>query len=292
LRDDLPAIIRLLRGRGHRLKLVTNGLRMRDRAYVRELRAAGLEWVFLQFDGFSRAAYRAMRGADLLDDKLLALENLTREEMKTLLACMIQPGVNDDQIGPVMDLAIRTPRVQQISFLPASRLGRGVDYAGPAATAFGVMSELAKWSEGGLTPDDFLAFLKIAKRLWQVTGNADYQPKTCFYPMVLSLADGRIAPLNRLTSPRAAALAWRHRRALGAMVRHVGNLDDMPYNPHLLTMCIEHFRDPEVFDFADALHCNKFYVSDEGLCPSCVFNAVERSRTAAPPAGAGCQGAG
>ncbi|NLH48007.1 MAG: radical SAM protein [Myxococcales bacterium] len=293
LREDLPAIVRLLRERGYRLKLVSNGLRLGDAAYVRELKAAGLEWVFLQFDGFSREAYRRLRGLDLLDEKQRALENLVQNEMKILLACMVLSGVNEDQIGPVMDLAIRTPRIQQVSFLPASRLGREPENAGLAATtAFAVMRELARWSGGRLTPDDFLAFMNISKRLWQTTKNADYQPKTCFYPMALALAERDFMPLNRLLSPRALPLAWRHRRALGAMLRHVGNLDDMPYNPHLLTMVIEHFRDPDVFDFADALHCNKFYITADGLGPSCVYNALERDREATAISAAGCQGAG
>lgn len=293
LREDLPAIVRMLRERGYRLKLVTNGLRLRDAAYVRELKDAGLEWVFLQFDGFSREAYRHLRGLDLLDEKRQALENLVHNEMKILLACMVLAGVNEDQIGPVMDLAIQTPRVQQVSFLPASRMGREPDNAAPAetTTAFTVMRELAAWSNGRLTADDFLAFMKISKRIWRLTKNADYQPKTCFYPLVLSLAGDEISPLNRLASPLAAPLAWRHRRALSAMVRHVGNLDDMPYNPHLLTMVIEHFRDPDVFDYADALHCNKFYITADGLGPSCVFNALDRDRHAGPSA-AGCRGAG
>ena len=45
------------------VQLTTNGIRLaEDEAYVRELKEAGLSFVFLQFDGVTDALYEALRG--------------------------------------------------------------------------------------------------------------------------------------------------------------------------------------------------------------------------------------
>ena len=76
LRDDLPGIVSMGREAGFGfIQINTNGLRLaRDPAFVRGLKAAGLSSVFLQFDGTDDAIYRKLRGRDLLEDKLAAIE--------------------------------------------------------------------------------------------------------------------------------------------------------------------------------------------------------------------------
>lgn len=60
-REDLPEIIRMGRERGFTFfQLNTNGLRIaRDKEYLGCLREAGLDCVFLQFDGLRDSTYQA-----------------------------------------------------------------------------------------------------------------------------------------------------------------------------------------------------------------------------------------
>jgi uncharacterized radical SAM superfamily Fe-S cluster-containing enzyme len=282
LREDLPEIIALLRGLRFPMKLVTNGLRLTDRSYARELRRSGLEWVFLQFDSLTAEATLKIRGKDVLDQKMRALENLAACEFKILLACMVKKGVNLDQVGPVLDLALKTPQVQEVSFLPASRLGREPDPTKNLSTnAYDVMQAIEESTKGALVPQDFISFLKISRSLWQLTHNPDYKPKTCFFTMVLLNENGAVTPINRLVSSRAILSPVKTLKSLLPLLRHIRRLDEMPYNPKLLTMVIEHFRDPDAFDLDDAMHCSKYYICDEGLMPCCVYNAFYRCQTSA-----------
>jgi CTP:molybdopterin cytidylyltransferase MocA/uncharacterized Fe-S cluster-containing radical SAM superfamily protein len=80
LRDDLPDIVALTQELGFEFVQVnTNGIRLaRDEAYVKRLKDAGLGCVFLQFDGLSDDVYRTIRGADLLDLKIRAIDNCAK----------------------------------------------------------------------------------------------------------------------------------------------------------------------------------------------------------------------
>lgn len=282
LREDLPEIIAMLLGWHFPIKLVTNGLRLADRSYARELRRTGLEWVFLQFDSLTQEATLKIRGKDVLDQKMRALENLAAFEFKILLACMVKKGVNLDQVGPILDLALNTPQVQEVSFLPASRLGREPDPTKDLSTSsYDVMQALEEFTNGALTPQDFISFLKISRLLWRWTHNPDYKPKTCFFTMVLLNEKRAITPLNRLVSSKALLSPLKSLKTFLPLLRHFRRLDEMPYNPKLLTMVIEHFRDPDAFDLNDAMHCNKYYICDRGLMPCCVYNAYYRCQTSA-----------
>ncbi|MBG3878757.1 radical SAM protein, partial [Desulfovibrio oxamicus] len=64
LRDDLPQLVTAVRGLGYPfVQLNTNGLRLaREAGYAARLAAAGLDSVFLQFDGPDGAATARLRG--------------------------------------------------------------------------------------------------------------------------------------------------------------------------------------------------------------------------------------
>lgn len=127
LRDDLPEIIALGRSLGFTFfQLNTNGLRLaRDPAYLRRLVDAGLSTVFLQFDGVSDAVYTALRGRPLLEQKVAAVENCVAAGVGVMLVPTIVPGVNDGQIGALVEFALRrAPAVRGVHFQPISYFGR------------------------------------------------------------------------------------------------------------------------------------------------------------------------
>lgn len=127
VRNDLPQIVERIRGLGFPfVQLNTNGLRLaKDAGYARTLRDAGLDCVFLQFDGTRADVYRAIRGRDLLDLKLAALDHCAAAHLGVVLVPTLVPGVNLDQIGDILRLAMaRLPAVRAVHFQPVSYFGR------------------------------------------------------------------------------------------------------------------------------------------------------------------------
>ncbi|MTJ81482.1 MAG: NTP transferase domain-containing protein [Telmatospirillum sp.] len=127
LRDDLPEIVAMTREMGFPfVQLNTNGIRLaRDAGYVRRLKTAGLDCVFLQFDGLTDEVYRTLRGADLLDIKIRAIEACAEAGLGTVLVPVLVPGVNVSQVGDLIRFAAaRTPWVRTVHFQPISYFGR------------------------------------------------------------------------------------------------------------------------------------------------------------------------
>jgi uncharacterized radical SAM superfamily Fe-S cluster-containing enzyme len=127
LRDDLPEIIALGRSMGFSfIQVNTNGLRLAaDWEYAQKLKEAGLSCVFLQFDGTNDSIYRKIRGKDLLDEKIWAIECCTELSLGVILVVTVVPGVNDKNIGEIIRFALeRIPTVRGVHFQPISYFGR------------------------------------------------------------------------------------------------------------------------------------------------------------------------
>lgn len=127
LRDDLPELVAYARERGcPAVQLNTNGLRLAgDPDYVHRLAEAGLTIVFLQFDGVTDEVYRTLRGRDLMDVKLRAIESCGRERIGVTLVPTVVRGVNDKMLGEIIRLgASLSPAVRGVHFQPVSYFGR------------------------------------------------------------------------------------------------------------------------------------------------------------------------
>lgn len=127
LRDDLPQIIALGRTLGFSFfQLNTNGLRLAaDPAYLAGLVQAGLSTVFLQFDGLSDEVSTCLRGRPLLERKIAAIEACVQAGVGVILVPTLVPGVNDQQIGALIDFALsHMPGVRGVHFQPVSYFGR------------------------------------------------------------------------------------------------------------------------------------------------------------------------
>jgi uncharacterized radical SAM superfamily Fe-S cluster-containing enzyme len=127
IRDDLPEIVALGRDTGFSfIQVNTNGLRLgRDEAYVQALAQAGLASVFLQFDAMSDSVYQRLRGRPMLEEKLKALEACGRHGIGVVLVPTIVAGVNQDQVGPILEFAVeQSPVVRAVHFQPMSHFGR------------------------------------------------------------------------------------------------------------------------------------------------------------------------
>lgn len=126
------------------IMLNTNGLRAaEDEEFVKALSKfrGGFE-IYLQFDGFDGKTYEHFRGKDILDLKLKAIENFQKYKIPITLVSTIQRGVNDKEIGKIVDFAMKTEFIRGINFQPVAYFGRGRGVAKDRITLSGVIREI------------------------------------------------------------------------------------------------------------------------------------------------------
>jgi uncharacterized radical SAM superfamily Fe-S cluster-containing enzyme len=159
MRDDLPEIIAAARGLGFGLvQMNTNGLRLgRQPGYARSLAAAGLQSVFLQYDGTDEAC-EILRGRALQAHKLRAVDACAEAGLGVVLVVTLLRGANDRALGEILRLAVeRAPTVRGLHLQPASGFGRfpgGLDDA-RRITLPEALSLLVEQSGGLLRAEDF-----------------------------------------------------------------------------------------------------------------------------------------
>jgi hypothetical protein len=160
VRNDLPEIVGRIRGLGFDfVQLNTNGIRMASEpGYSQCLADAGLDCVFLQFDGVSNDVYRRIRGARLLEIKQKAILHCAGAGLGVVLVPTLVPGVNVGEIGAIVDFALaRVPAVRAVHFQPISYFGRypSAPLDRHRITLPDVMAELERQSGGTIRAADF-----------------------------------------------------------------------------------------------------------------------------------------
>ena len=126
------------------LMLNTNGLRIaRDHDFVARLAELmpGFE-VYLQFDSLRSGVLRALRGADLTRIRQQALENLEEAGISTTLVAVIRKGLNDGEVGVLIDHALEWSCVRGVTFQPVQDAGRNEGFEPGRHRA--VLSDLRK----------------------------------------------------------------------------------------------------------------------------------------------------
>jgi len=108
------------------LMLNTNGIRIaQDEAFVKALKALGGGFeVYLQFDSLRADALRDIRAQDMRAIRLKALEVLERANISTTLVCVVKRGVNNDEVGKIIDFARQYRCVRGVVFQPVQEAGR------------------------------------------------------------------------------------------------------------------------------------------------------------------------
>jgi uncharacterized radical SAM superfamily Fe-S cluster-containing enzyme len=135
LHPDFFAVLDAARRRPIKhLMLNTNGIRLANEpGFAERLNsyAPGFE-VYLQWDSLRPAALKALRGVDLSSVRLRALEHLNRVGLSTTLVMTVARGVNEHEIGSVIEFATKQPCVRGVTLQPVQHAGRTENYD-PAA---------------------------------------------------------------------------------------------------------------------------------------------------------------
>lgn len=171
------------------LMVNTNGIRIaKDERFVERLASYLPDFeIYLQFDSFKPAALESLRGENLLETRFKALEHLNKYNLSTTLVVTLQKGLNDDEIGKIIDFALQQPCVRGVTFQPTQIAGR-VDNFDPRTDR--------------LTPTE------VRTAILEQTGlfsSNDLLPVPC-NPDALIMAyalkiDGQVHPLTRYLDP-------------------------------------------------------------------------------------------
>ncbi len=110
----------------YRILAATNGIRFaQSEEFTRQARDAGLHGTYLQFDGISNEKNQHRGVKNLFDVKAQAIENMARVGMKTTLVTTVVKTINRDELGLIVDFALRNvDKVQTVVFQPISFTGR------------------------------------------------------------------------------------------------------------------------------------------------------------------------
>jgi uncharacterized radical SAM superfamily Fe-S cluster-containing enzyme len=130
LRHDLCDIIRDARAHGHHPVLLTNGLKLTDRAYVRALKDAGLQICYLSFSGgFDDDLYEAIDEMRCAERKRLAFENLRAEHVYTSIGVIVIRGVNEGEVGNIWRAVREARNVRELHLRAVGAMGRYMETA-------------------------------------------------------------------------------------------------------------------------------------------------------------------
>ena len=172
------------------LMVNTNGIRIaKDPGFAERLAMYAPDFeVYLQFDSFQPHVLESLRGENLLETKMKALENLNRVNLSTTLVMTLQKGLNDGEIGKILDFALQQKCVRGVTFQPTQVAGRtdGFDPASDRITLTQVRKEILRQAPV-FQPEDII-------------------PVPC-NPDALAMAyalkiDGQVFPLTRFINPQ------------------------------------------------------------------------------------------
>jgi uncharacterized radical SAM superfamily Fe-S cluster-containing enzyme len=108
----------------------TNGIRIaNDEAFAKRLATYMPDFeIYLQFDSLQRDPLLQLRGGDLRTIRERALTRLNELGVSTTLVVTVERGVNDGELGAIIDFALQQPCVRGVTFQPVQNAGRTEGY--------------------------------------------------------------------------------------------------------------------------------------------------------------------
>ena len=206
LREDLPELIRAAKEAGiPYVQVNTNGIRLaEDPDLAKKYAEAGLDFVFLQFDGTDDDIYRALRGREMMSVKEEAIRNSGAAGLSVTLVPTVVPGINLASLGEIVRYAAsHSPVVRGVHLQPVSYFGRIPGQMPPDA--------------GRCTLDELLTAL--CEQTGLLTG--DFVPSRCDHPLCgfhgsFIAERGMLIPLTRGDAGPSGTISAAKNRELTA----------------------------------------------------------------------------
>ncbi len=314
LRENLPEFIQTAKKLGFvHVEVNTNGIKLSQSVeYCKILKKAGVDTIYLQFDGFTPDVYKLTRGRDLVDTKMKAIENCRTAGMRSIvLVVTLIKGVNEGQLGDIIRFAadnfdvVRCINVQPLSF--AGRTPEE-DLDNYRITIPDFMKCVEEQTDGNIKSSDFYPVPCVVpiSRAVGVLKNEKFPEFTahphCGMATYFFVDKGNIVPINRyadvdkfLSSMRdihACALKGRKFQAklkllrslrflkLGMLRKHIwpvlskGSYEALEeIHYKMILLSSMHFMDVHNFDCDRVSRCVIHYAVPDGrLIPFCSYN--------------------
>ena len=108
------------------LMLNTNGIRIaNDPGFAEKLATYMPDFeLYLQWDSSRASVLEILRGKDLTDVRTKALAKLNELNLSTTLVVTVQKGLNDDEMGAIIDFALQQKCIRGVTFQPVQIAGR------------------------------------------------------------------------------------------------------------------------------------------------------------------------
>jgi uncharacterized radical SAM superfamily Fe-S cluster-containing enzyme len=318
IRNDLFDFVRKAKELGFRhVEVNTNGLRLAQSVdYCRELKAAGVSTIYLQFDGLTPEVYKFIRGVDLLETKMKAIQNLREAGFNSIvLVVTLVKGVNDTQLGDIINFAVKNfDVIRCINVQPISLCGRlpQKERDKMRITIPDFMRLVEEQTEGDIKVSDFYPVPTVVpiskavgalqdKRYVEFTAHPH-----CGMATYLLVEKGKIKPITRYanvdkfvgTMNKVYEDALKGSKSK-AKIRLVGAARHVKFSflrKYLLRVLTEgnykslgdlqrktillssmHFMDPYNFDLERVQRCVIHYAVPDGrIIPFCTMNSIHR----------------
>jgi len=298
--------VRAAKSRGIPFVMInTNGKRIaRDDRFLDEL-AAARPCFYFQFDGFERETYRLIRGEpDILEEKLRALDRLASRGLKVTLVPAIERGINDGEIGRIVEFAIEHPAVGGINFQPAFHAGRHLPHDPmQRVTIPDVLQWIEAQTHGVFRREDFIpvpccfptcnavtyAFIEDADE----SGASGARRKVTPLPRIVNVHDyldyitNRAMPDFSLEIKRALEGLWSSSSVAGSeksaeQARFSCEACGIPealtirdLADRMIMIMLQDFMDPWTFNQKNLMKCCKAFLLPGGRqVPFCAYNSL------------------
>lgn len=293
-----PQIIEFVRAAKQRnisfVMINTNGQRIaRDDRFLEQLNEARPA-LYFQFDGFDSETNRILRGEpDLLDQKLRALERLAQIGLSVTLVPAIERGVNEHEVGKIVEFAIQHPAVRGVNFQPAFHAGRH-DHHDPLKrmTIPDVLKLIEGQTNGKFRTSDFVPVPCCFPTCNSVTYAFIDGDQVTPLPRVVNVHDyldyisNRVLPDFSMEVKRALEGLWSSSSVAGSKkaadqlmlsCEACGitdlNVGDLAKN--MIMIMLQDFMDPWTFNQKNLMKCCKEFLLPGGKqIPFCAYNTI------------------
>ncbi|MEO7096354.1 MAG: radical SAM protein, partial [Polyangiales bacterium] len=170
----------------HRITVSTHGLRfLKEERLLERLAKLGAR-IVLSFDSFKPQTNQQMLGGNFLEGKMRVLELLEKYQVETTLLPVLARGVNDDEVGAFVKLALEKDFIRSVELHTMTFTGHnGQSFARSGRyTTYEVLSDLEAQTAGVLKVSDFVPSPAAHPLCYSVT-------------YLLQLDDGRWIPFPR-----------------------------------------------------------------------------------------------
>ena len=199
----------------------TNGLRFAKDDQLLAAVAARKDRVeiYFQFDGFKSETSLALRGEELLDQKLRALDRLGDAGLNVILVTTLQTGINADELGAIVNFGLARPWITGVSFQPATSSGRHVlpDELEQRITFPDVIRGIVEQTDGIFVPSDFLPLPCAHPNCHQLTYVYRKGGRSVPLPRFINAAENLDLLANGITftRPRVKQIVDRYLKSCG-----------------------------------------------------------------------------